>query len=123
MSILRTIDEFSEKINDDGHGTYYYFIQKQMVNSSILSLVKLFDLNSNSVSFKKINDHILHQYRELPLQNPMNKYSVGNFNIFTKDHLLEIRVKVRKRVAISQYFLNNRQSIFSSFQYQYHDEF
>ena len=58
ICIFKTIGEVANKVNEYGHGSYYFFIQKQMISSVILSLNKIFDESPQSVTLKKINNHI-----------------------------------------------------------------
>ena len=90
ICILRTIEEVAEKVNEDGHGAYYSYIQKQMINSSMLSLSKIFDTDKKSVSINKINTHIQCNYRKIVMQEPMISERADAFKHFNKDNLLSI---------------------------------
>ncbi len=82
ICILRTIEEVADKVNADGHGSYYSFIQKQMINSSMLSLNKIFDNSAQSVTIKKINTHIQYQHIKIPMEQHLVNISANDFRCF-----------------------------------------
>lgn len=90
ICILRTIEEVAKKVNEDGHGSYYSYIQKQMINSSILSLNKIFDNSKQSVTIKKINNHIEYQHRKIPIKEHILSTKANDFRYFCIENLKAI---------------------------------
>jgi len=90
LSILKTIEDVAVKINQDGHGAYYSYIQRQMINSSILSINKMFDTDKKSITVDKINKYIAYNYRSIPMKEPVTKMGAEDFKYFDKDKLVSI---------------------------------
>lgn len=90
ICIDRTIGEVAKKVNEDGHGSYYSYIQKQMINSAILSLNKIFDNSAQSVTIKKINSHIQYQHRNIPIKESIPSTRADDFRYFRIEDLKAI---------------------------------